>query len=32
MSKQVKEIRGVDTRELRAQLSDLRKEQFQMRF
>ncbi|MEY3160048.1 MAG: Ribosomal protein [Planctomycetota bacterium] len=32
MSKQTKEIRGVDTRELRAQLSDLRKEQFQMRF
>lgn len=32
MNKAIKEIRGQDTAELRAQLVDLRKEQFELRF
>jgi large subunit ribosomal protein L29 len=32
MTKQIVEIRGMDSRELRAKLNDLRKEQFDLRF
>lgn len=32
MKKKIDEIRGQDTAELQAKLSDLRKEQFQLRF
>lgn len=32
MNKAIKEIRGQDSAELRAQLADLRKEQFELRF
>lgn len=32
MNKAIKEIRGEDSAELKAKLSDLRKEQFQLRF
>lgn len=32
MKKQITEIRGVDSRELRGRLAELQKEQFQLRF
>jgi large subunit ribosomal protein L29 len=32
MNKAIKDIRGQDSAELKAQLADLRKEQFQLRF
>lgn len=32
MKKAIEEIRGLDSRELRGQLADLRKEQFELRF
>jgi large subunit ribosomal protein L29 len=32
MNKAIKDIRGEDTKELKAKLNDLRKEQFQLRF
>jgi large subunit ribosomal protein L29 len=32
MNKQITEVRGMDTRELRGKLAELRKEQFDLRF